>query len=86
MATVVKFDLSTKVERNGKERWHKLGVVLENDKGMYAIIDSIPVGFTGMVSFFVPKDKDQQSDHQRSKQDGYQSPKSVSDLTDDIPF
>lgn len=58
MAVQVKFEMSTKVERAGKERWHKVGVVLENDKGMYAIIDSIPVGFTGMVSFFVPKEKD----------------------------
>ena len=82
----VKFEMSTKVERAGKTRWHQVGVVMENDKGMYAIIDSIPVGFTGMVSFFVPKEKDGSNDHQRSKKDGYQSPKSVSELTDDIPF
>lgn len=53
----VKYEMSTKVDRGGKDRWQKIGVVMENDKGMYAIIDSIPVGFTGMVSFFVPKEK-----------------------------
>ena len=54
----VKYEMSTKVDRGGKDRWQKIGVVMENDKGMYAIIDSIPVGFTGMVSFFVPKEKE----------------------------
>ena len=62
----VKYEMSTKVERAGKERWHKVGVVMENDKGMFAIIDSIPVGFTGMVSFFVPKEKDAPSEHQQA--------------------
>ena len=81
----VKYEMSTKVERAGKERWHKVGVVMENDKGMYAIIDSIPVGFTGMVSFFVPKEREL-TDHQQAKQNGYQQPKSVNELTDDIPF
>ena len=83
----VKYEMSTKVERAGKERWHKVGVVMENDKGMFAIIDSIPVGFTGMVSFFVPKEKDAPSEHQQAKQDGY-APKAqtVADLADDVPF
>lgn len=75
----VKFEMSTKVERAGKERWHKVGVVMENDKGMYAIIDSIPVGFTGLVSFFVPKDKD-------AAAPARQAPASVADLDDDLPF
>lgn len=83
----VKFEMSTKVERAGKERWHKVGVVMENDKGMYAIIDSIPVGFTGLVSFFVPKEKDAPTDHQQAKSNGYApQAKSVADLSDDVPF
>lgn len=77
----IKYELMTKVERNGKERWHKLGVSFENEKGPYAIIDSIPVGFTGMVSFFVPKPKDNVSQNYNAA-----PPKSVDDLTDDIPF
>lgn len=78
----VKFEMSTKVERAGKERWHKVGVVMENDKGMYAIIDSIPVGFTGMVSFFVPKDREQTTA-------GFApaaAPRTINDLEDDLPF
>lgn len=81
MAVQVKFEMSTKVERAGKERWHKVGVVLENDKGMYAIIDSIPVGFTGMVSFFVPKEKDAT---QTSAARPAPAPGPLGD--DDIPF
>ena len=77
----VKYELSTKIERNGKTRWHKLGVVMENDKGMYAIIDSFPVGFTGMVSFFEPKERDGMTTGGSSS-----APKSINELTDDIPF
>lgn len=81
MATV-KYELSTKVERNGKERWHRIGVVLANDKGPYAIIDNIPVGFTGLVSFFEPKERDAGSAPVQRSSDI----RSVDDLTDDIPF
>lgn len=85
MANVkVKYELSTKIERNGKTNWHRMGVVLEGDKGEYAIIDSIPVGFTGLVSFFEPKAKDDVS--RNSNSGSYAAPKSVDDLTDDIPF
>ena len=55
----IKFELATKVTRGDKERWQKIGVVFENERGMYGIIDSIPVGFTGMVSFFEPKERDE---------------------------
>jgi hypothetical protein len=60
MAANIKFELVTKVQRGDKERWQKLGVVFENDRGMYAIIDQIPVGFSGMVSFFEPKEREDQ--------------------------
>lgn len=59
MAANIKYELVTKVQRGDKERWQKLGVVFENDRGMYAIIDQIPVGFSGMVSFFEPKERDE---------------------------
>lgn len=84
MAAQIKFELSTKIERNGKTNWQRMGVVLENEKGMYAIIDSIPVGFTGMVSFFVPKEKGSTGNVSRDYNTG--NVKSVEDLTDDIPF
>ena len=79
MATI-KYELATKVtSSNGKERWQKMGVVFENEKGPFAIIDSIPVGFTGMVSMFEPKQRD---DQQQARQ---QSPKKA-DIGDDIPW
>ena len=77
----VKYELSTKISRNGKDRWHKIGVVLEGDKGPYALIDNIPVGFTGLVSFFVPDEKPA-----RNTTSGGDATKSVDDLVDDIPF
>lgn len=55
----IKYELATKVTRGGKERWQKIGVVFENDRGLYGIIDNVPVGFTGMVSFFEPKEREQ---------------------------
>lgn len=77
----VKYELMTKIERNGKTKWHKLGVSFENDKGPYAIIDNIPVGFTGLVSFFEPKAKDDVSRNNNSR-----GVKSLDDLEDQIPF
>lgn len=69
-----KFELATKITRGDKERWQKIGVAFEGERGMYAIIDNIPVGFTGMVSFFEPKPKE-----------GQQPPKGK-DIGDDVPW
>ena len=55
----IKYELATKVTRGDKDRWQKVGVVFENERGLYGIIDSIPVGFTGMVSFFEPKEREE---------------------------
>lgn len=76
----VKFELATKITRGEKDRWQKIGVVFENDRGMYGIIDNIPIGFTGMVSFFEPKENNSpaRSEKQSSAKSG--------DLERDIPF
>ena len=71
----VKYELATKVTRGDKERWQKIGVVFENERGLYGIIDNVPVGFTGMVSFFEPKEKEQS-----------QAPRKSAELADDMPF
>ena len=81
----IKYELATKVTRGEKERWQKIGVVFMGERGPYAIIDNIPVGFTGMVSFFEPKEREQtdsKPDVQRSAQGSTRS----NDLHDDIPF
>lgn len=58
----IRYELSTKITNpKGKERWHKMGVVFMGDNGLFAVIDSIPVGFSGMVSFFEPKEKEEKS-------------------------
>ena len=88
MATI-KYELATKVQRGEKERWQKLGVVFENQNGLFAVIDSIPVGFSGMVSFFEPKEREQQQNQpapQRSAQGAPPAKKSHDDIGDDIPF
>lgn len=72
----VKYELATKVTRGDKERWQKIGVVFEGERGLYGIIDNVPVGFTGMVSFFEPKER-QESQTPR---------KQSAELKDDMPW
>lgn len=61
MATI-RYELSTKVTNaKGKERWHKMGVVFMGENGPFAVIDNIPVGFSGVVSFFEPKEKEEKA-------------------------
>ena len=75
----IKYDLATKITRGDKERWQKIGVVFQGERGPYAIIDAIPVGFTGMVSFFEPKDREQQQAPSKRQSHG-------DALESDIPF
>ena len=82
MAAQIKFEIATKVTRGDKERWQKLGVVFEGERGMYGIIDNIPVGFTGMVSFFEPKERESSGVARSEKQTSTKS----GDLEDDLPF
>jgi hypothetical protein len=82
MAAQIKYELSTKVTRGEKERWQKIGVVFENERGLYGIIDNIPVGFSGMVSFFEPKEKENNYPARSEKQSSVKS----GDLDEDLPF
>jgi len=55
-------------DRNGQEkgRWLKIGNVFEGEKGMSMILDCVPVGIPApvWVSFFQPKEKQQQPQQQ----------------------
>ncbi len=82
MMAQVKYELVTKITRGDKERWQKMGVVFMGEKGPYAIIDQIPVGFTGMVSFFTPKDKDEPT----SEKPKSAPSKKTDDDSFDVPF
>ena len=77
----IKYELATKVQRGEKERWQKLGVVFENQNGLFAVIDSIPVGFTGMVSFFEPREREQPAPEQKQKRQSHGE-----SLESEIPF
>jgi len=59
-----------------KNRWFKMGVCFQNDKGQLSIkIDGTPVGWDGWMSLMEPKPKD-----------GSKPAVSVSNIDDDIPF
>ena len=44
---------------NEKKRYTNIGVVFESDKGLSIKLESIPVGWDGWASFYVPKGKDE---------------------------
>lgn len=77
----IKYELATKVTRGEKERWQKIGVVFMGERGPYAIIDNIPVGFTGMVSFFEPKEREQSAPAPKETRHSHGDT-----LDSDIPF
>lgn len=39
-----------------KTKWHKCGVVFENDRGMSIKLDSLPINFDGWISLFPPRE------------------------------
>lgn len=91
-----KYDLAVKTSEytnsNGetKSRFENIGVIMENDKGMYMMLKRTfnPAGVSVepgrdniMVSMFAPKDA--QSTHNQAKQNAYQPDL---DDSDSIPF
>jgi hypothetical protein len=43
-----------------KKKWHKIGVVLENERGVqYGKIDLFPVGWDGFFGLFDPKPREE---------------------------
>jgi hypothetical protein len=84
----IKYDLICKTgtykDKNGdeKNRWSKVGVVMETKQGGLACkIETIPVGFDGWLSLAEPKPKDN-----FIPKGNDELPKaSVSDI-DDVPF
>lgn len=91
-------------DRNGetKKRYVNVGTVFENDKGQLSLkLDAVPCAqeWTGWISFFEPKDRDQHSQrggrdvpasearmkHQQAKGNAYQ-PQDDNEEGDSIPF
>ena len=52
-----------------KKRYTKLGVLMENDKGQFLKIESIPVGWDGFASLYEPKEKEQAEKRRESLED-----------------
>lgn len=80
----VKYEAMAKAgsyEKDGvtKTRWHKVGVVLQGDKGFSLKIESLPINFDGWVSFFEPREN-------TTAAPATKKPSSFADLEDDIPF
>lgn len=42
-----------------KKRYTNIGVVFESEKGLSIKLESIPVGWDGWASFYVPKGRDE---------------------------
>lgn len=58
----VKYEAMSKAgtyEKDGetKTRWHKVGVVLQGDKGFSLKVESLPIGFDGWINFFEPREQ-----------------------------
>lgn len=84
----IKYDLICKTgtykDKNGEEknRWSKVGVVMETKQGGLACkIESIPVGFDGWLSLAEPKPKDNFIPRGNDEM-----PKASADNLDDVPF
>ena len=80
VATVGKY-----TDRNGQEkkRYVNIGAVFESEHGLSMKLETIPVGpeWSGWISFFVPKDKQQEpSQHSIDKGNAFQ------DQDDGDPF
>jgi hypothetical protein len=61
MATTKKFDvcyLQKGKNEGDKGFWKNIGVVLENEKGMFLKLETLPIGWDGFASFFTPKPKE----------------------------
>jgi len=98
MAMQKKFDLVFSGEkykdRNGDEktRFVNVGAVFERDDGsLCAKLESIPVGFTGWLNLFEPREREQQPQQQRQagrRDEPYTGkPRGGAEvMDDDIPF
>ena len=97
---VAKVGTYTDKEGNEKGEYVKIGVVLSNDNGEYALIDPTinlagvmikqrllnPQKAGDMVMCGIYTDEPKQDAHNQAKSDGYQPQAAPVDFNDDIPF
>lgn len=71
-------------EGNEKTRFINCGVVFENDKGQLSMkLEMLPVGFSGWLNFYPPKEQDNAKQAGRAQQ---AADAARGDLADDLPF
>lgn len=91
-----KYDAAVKTgeytDRNGeqKARWLNVGAVFENDRGQLSLkLEAVPVGdgWNGWVSFFEPRDPQQQGRQGNAYADAKDGKRPASNYDDDsMPF
>lgn len=93
MANKKKFDAVYSGEKytdrdgNEKTRYQNIGVVFENDKGQLSMkLESIPVGFSGWINFYEPKEQDNKQQAGRAQQAANQARGNSDPFGDDTPF
>jgi len=82
----IKAKSGTYKNKSGEEKpnWVKMGVVFESEKGLSIKIESIPVGWDGWASLFVPKPKETIQNDPFA--DVTIASNNISAMDDDIPF
>lgn len=77
------------VDRDGneKKRYTNMGSMFKRDDGAMSVkIDSIPVNFSGWISFFEPRDKAQAAGKPAQKPDTPRPQGGGIDPEDEVPF
>lgn len=66
-----RYDVSVAEKRDDKTYWKKIGVVLQTDKGGFALkIEMLPVGWDGWAQLFEPKEDDKRPERKTQDSDG----------------
>lgn len=69
-----------------KTRWHKVGVVLQGDKGFSLKVESLPINFDGWINFFEPRENGEVVKLQKVEPSSSKKPGHFDDMKDDLPF
>ena len=71
--------------KTDKKYYTNIGRVMKNDKGLFMKLDSVPIGWDGWASFYVPKPKEDRGAAPAPKPSAKPAGK-IEDMDDDIPF
>ena len=83
VAVTGKYTASDGTEKN---RYTKLGVVIEGERGLRAKFEAIPVGWDGWCFFSEPKPRDGAASAAKAAKPAAKAQKPADDFDDDLPF